>query len=99
MSSSNSVRSSQPPADPAPHQPTGIAIDCEDRWQVYHRLQELDITCQCGGFQPLKVTIQTATEALQLWSIIKRVSQPRTDLVITLTKSWQLPCSYTNGHR
>lgn len=99
MSSSNSVKSSQTPADQLPQKPTGIAVDCEDRWQVYHRLQELDITCQCSGFQPLKVTIQTATEALQLWSIVRRVSQSRQDLIVVLTQSWQLPCDYTNGHR
>ena len=99
MSLFNAIQSAQTPADQLPQKSAGIAVDCEDRWQVYHRLQALDITCQCSSFEPLKVTIQTATEALQLWSIVRRVSQPRTDLVVALTKSWQLPCQDTNGHR
>ena len=69
-----------------------MAIDCEDRWQVYHRLQELDISCECSGFQPLKVHVQTATEALQVWSVVRRVSQPRLDLAVALMQSWRLPC-------
>ncbi|MEL6777595.1 MAG: Asr1405/Asl0597 family protein [Cyanobacteria bacterium J06597_16] len=70
-----------------------ITVSCEDRWQVYHRLQELDIDCQCSGFKPLKVTLQTPTEALQLWSIVRRVSEPRQALVVALNQSWQTPYS------
>lgn len=97
MSSSNFVKSSQVHTDPSPEKLTYITVCCEDRWQVYHRLQELEISCQCSGFQPLTVNIQTATEALQLWSIVQRVSQPRRDLVMALAKSWQLPCKHTDG--
>jgi hypothetical protein len=43
---------------------TSFTINCEDRWQVYHRLQELDIVCQCQGFQPLKANIKTASEVI-----------------------------------
>ncbi len=71
---------------------TNVIICCEDRWQVYHRLQELEIDCQCGGFQPLSVNIQTATAVIQLWSVVKRVSQSRQQLVDGLTDSWELPC-------
>ncbi|PZO22735.1 MAG: hypothetical protein DCF25_02140 [Leptolyngbya foveolarum] len=71
---------------------TSFTINCEDRWQVYHRLQELDIVCQCRGFQPLKANIKTANEVIQLWSIIRRVSQPRQMLIDTLDRSWRQPC-------
>ncbi|MEM9087529.1 MAG: Asr1405/Asl0597 family protein [Cyanobacteria bacterium P01_F01_bin.53] len=70
---------------------SNITVSCEDRWQVYHRLQELDIDCQCSGYQPLRVNLQTPTEALQLWSILRRVSEPRQNLVETLIQSWQTP--------
>jgi hypothetical protein len=93
----NFVQPSQLPAEPilnqSTNQSTGITICCEDRWQVYHRLQELDIRCECSGFQPLKVDIKTATEAIQLWSILKRVSQPRQQLIDVLHQSWQMPCA------
>ncbi|MEM6599134.1 MAG: Asr1405/Asl0597 family protein [Cyanobacteria bacterium P01_D01_bin.36] len=68
-----------------------VVVTCEDRWQVYHRLQSLNIDCQCGGFQPLKVTLRTPTEAIQLWSIVRRVSQPRQVLIDSLTESWRAP--------
>ena len=92
MTSFNPVKPSQTPAGQASQRLDGIAINCEDRWQVYHRLQELGISCQCGGFQPLKVQIRTVTEALQVWSIVRRVSQPRLTLAEVLMQSWCLPC-------
>lgn len=82
----------------SPHQaPTPentITITCEDRWQVYHRLKELGIDCQCGGFQPLTVIVNTPTAAIQIWSVVSRVARSRNELVIALQKSWQLPCKH-----
>ncbi|MEM9091379.1 MAG: Asr1405/Asl0597 family protein [Cyanobacteria bacterium P01_F01_bin.53] len=72
---------------------TDVIVVCENRWQVYHRLQELGIQCQCKGFKPLTVSIHTPIEAIQLWSIIRRISQSRSDLAAALMKSWQLPCT------
>lgn len=68
-----------------------VVVTCEDRWQVYHRLQALDIDCQCGGFKPLQVSLRTPTEAIQLWSIVRWVSQPKQVLVDSLIESWQAP--------
>lgn len=45
---------------------SGFVVSCDDRWKVYHRLRELSIDCQCSSFQPLKVNLQTPTEAVQL---------------------------------
>lgn len=72
---------------------SSITVSCEDRWQVYHRLQDLGIDCQCGGFKPLKVTLNSPTEALQLWSIVRHVSEPRSALVDALQQSWKAPYS------
>lgn len=92
MPLSNSVDSLRP-ANQAASTSTRFTINCEDRWQVYHRLKELDIRCWCRGFQPLEVDVETATEALQLWSIVRRVSQPRQTLVDSLQRSWKRPCA------
>lgn len=67
-----------------------VSVACEDRWQVYHRLKELEISCHCGGFQPLQVEIATPTEALQLWSVIRQVSEPRSVLATALDRCWRL---------
>ncbi|MEM9089704.1 MAG: Asr1405/Asl0597 family protein [Cyanobacteria bacterium P01_F01_bin.53] len=70
---------------------SGVIVSCDDRWQVYRRLQELNIDCQCSSFQPLKVNLQTPTEALQLWSVVKRISEPRLVLIERLNQSWKVP--------
>jgi len=67
-----------------------ITVDCNDRWQVHHRLQSLGIETQCKSFQPLQVRIDTPAEAIQLWSVIRQVSTPRHALADALDKSWQL---------
>ena len=87
------------PADQTLQRLTNIPVCSEDRWQIYHRLQELEIGCQCSGFQPLTVDIKTATEAIQLWSVAKRVSQSRQDLAWALTQSWRLPSHRVNTQR
>ncbi|MEM6451045.1 MAG: Asr1405/Asl0597 family protein [Cyanobacteria bacterium P01_D01_bin.105] len=78
-----------------------FTVICEDRWQVYYRLKELNIAAQCQGFRPLQASIQTATEAVQLWSIVRRISTPRTELAATLDKSWRAPAhvARSNAHQ
>ncbi|MEL7224848.1 MAG: Asr1405/Asl0597 family protein [Cyanobacteria bacterium P01_D01_bin.36] len=68
-----------------------VTVTCDDRWQVYQRLQSLDIDCKCGGFQPLEVSIQTPVEMLQLWSVVRHVSEPRAYLVDVLNRCWHIP--------
>lgn len=94
LSSLNSTESTNSELDVSGSQLSKrITVTCEDRWQVYHRLQMLDIDCQCGGFQPLKVTIQTPTEAIQLWSVVRCVSEPRARLVQSLNSCWNVNAS------
>ena len=93
MPSSNSANDASQPTHPKFSTTSSITINCEERWQIYHRLQELNIHCQCGGFQALEVEIKMATEAVQLWSIARRVSQPRKVLVTVLEQSWKRACS------
>ncbi|MGB3766858.1 MAG: Asr1405/Asl0597 family protein [Phormidesmis sp.] len=97
MSSSNLVPSFRSPADRSCAAATCVTVCCEDRWQVYHRLQSLDIECRCGGFQPLIVDVKTAADAIQLWSIVNRVSGSRQALISRLTQSWKLPCPHRRG--
>ena len=68
-----------------------FSIECSDRWQVYHRLQALGISCRCAGYQPLKVAAKSPAETFQVWCVVKRVSASRSELVETLNHSWQLP--------
>lgn len=67
-----------------------VEVNWAERWQVYLRLQELEIPCWCATNQPLQVHIADATAAVQLWSVIRQLTAPRQDLVCTLERCWQL---------
>ncbi|MEY2913777.1 MAG: hypothetical protein RLZZ184_3086 [Cyanobacteriota bacterium] len=67
-----------------------IDIDWADRWQVYQRLQELDIICICETNQPLIVEINNPTAAIQLWSVIQQFSASRQDLIENIENSWRI---------
>jgi hypothetical protein len=71
-------------------QPTQIQIDGGDRWQVYHRLKDLEIPCQCRAHKALKVFVTTPTEALLVWSVVRQVSQPKGAQVAWLKHCWHL---------
>ena len=70
-----------------------VEIQCEDRWQVYHRLRELEISCWCNCHQPLKVQVTSAVTAIQIWSVVKQVTMPRQVLVHWLENCWQFNSS------
>ena len=67
-----------------------IEISRGDRWQVYRRLQELEIPCQCGTNQPLRYQINDVAGAIQLWSVVKQVSVPRLELASWLESCWRI---------
>ena len=69
-----------------------IDISWADRWQVYQRLQELDIICVCETNQPLMVEIHNSTAAIQIWSVIQQFTASRQDLIGNLENCWR--CRY-----
>ncbi|AFY93360.1 Asr1405/Asl0597 family protein [Chamaesiphon minutus] len=52
-----------------------------DRWQIYHRLQELEISCNCSTGKPLTVSVETPTAAIQVWNVARQPSLDRCQLV------------------
>jgi hypothetical protein len=66
-----------------------IEVNWTDRWQVYQRLKELDIPCSCAANQPLKVEIGSPVTAVQVWSVIRRLTASRQDQIWTLECCWQ----------
>jgi hypothetical protein len=66
-----------------------VEIQCEDRWQVYSRLQELEIPCWCSGYQPLRAQVTNAMTAIQVWSVVRQVTLPRQMLRRWLEDCWQ----------
>ncbi|NJM72925.1 MAG: hypothetical protein HC862_23820 [Scytonema sp. RU_4_4] len=66
-----------------------IEVNRVDRWQIYRRLQELDIPCWCETNQPLTVEISNPTAAIQLWSVVQQFTTNRQDLIRNLKKCWR----------
>ncbi len=64
-----------------------VEVNWVDRWQVYQRLEELDIPCSCSANQPLTVEISNPTAARQLWSVVLRFTASRQAPI------WTLACS------
>lgn len=67
-----------------------IHVNNGDRWQVYYRLQQLEIPCQCEPHQPLKVEINNVQAAIQLWSVLHHFQASRTKLIDLLNQCWQM---------
>lgn len=66
-----------------------VRLDQISRWNVYHRLQELAIPCHCRAGTPLQVQANTATDAIQIWSVIQRVTSTKQITVDHLEHCWQ----------
>lgn len=67
-----------------------VAVARSDRWQVYRRLQALEIPCCCNGNGSLEVKVISPLAAIQLWCVIKQLTAPRSELVAQLNRCWQL---------
>lgn len=68
-----------------------VEVNWSDRWQIYQRLQELEIPCWCEPNQPLTVEIGNFLLAVQLWSVIRQFTASRQDLISILEQSWKIP--------
>jgi hypothetical protein len=79
-------------ASTSPTQLTQILpVDRIQRWEVYYRLQSLEIDCQCGVNQPLEVNDQSPLDIMQIWSIVRQMRSSRQELLDCLENCWQLP--------
>jgi hypothetical protein len=70
---------------------SGIVIEVEtgDRWQIYRRLQELNISCDCRAYQPLRAEIRSSLELILLWSVVRQFDAPKADHVEWLRRCWR----------
>ncbi|MBF2098834.1 MAG: hypothetical protein IGQ88_10720 [Gloeomargaritaceae cyanobacterium C42_A2020_066] len=65
-----------------------LTLTGPERWQVHHRLQELDIPCTCAPGRPLRMQIATPQAALLAWSAIRAATQNRSDHLGWLNRCW-----------
>jgi hypothetical protein len=68
-----------------------------DRWQLYRRLIELEISCTCSTGKPLEVTIDTPTAAIQVWSVARQQLLERSQMVSWLDRCFGLHADRNSG--
>lgn len=66
-----------------------LNLDPIARWNVFKRLQELAIPCECALGQPLRVAIASPAAALQVWSVVQHHTRPRAQAIATLEHCWK----------
>ncbi len=67
-----------------------VEVQCDDRWQAYRRLQELEIPSACGTYQPLRVEFSSPLAIAQVWSVLRQHRLSRQALAACLDQCWQI---------
>lgn len=62
------------------------------RWDVFRRLQALDIECECSTNKPLLVNFRSPTTVAQIWSVVRQFDTPRQELIHWLDNCWEIEC-------
>ncbi|MBD2294312.1 hypothetical protein H6G06_12655 [Anabaena sphaerica FACHB-251] len=65
-----------------------LQIPLSDRWQIYHRLQELMIACSCPPDGSLRVQVKSLQEAILVRSAVMQFLASRCELVTWLETCW-----------
>ena len=86
---------SSPPSQPIIH---ALGIKNTERWSIYHRLQELEIPCQCATNRPLSVELDCPYAIAQLCFVVKRLTAPRSELIDCLYRCWKIKSKQRKSH-
>ncbi|MFM2312089.1 MAG: hypothetical protein RLZZ04_1365 [Cyanobacteriota bacterium] len=86
-------RNSKPPHSSAPEETRrAITVKWAYRWEVFRRLQALEIDCQCSTNEPLLVDLDSPTTLIQVWSVIRQSTAERHQLIDWLNGCWTIKC-------
>ena len=67
-----------------------VNIKTVERWEIYRRLQELEIPCQCSSNQPLQIEIDNPLTIVQLFYVFRQLTGSRGELIAYLDDCWQI---------
>ncbi len=66
-----------------------VKINRGDRWRIYRRLQELNISSRCPPDGTLQVEINSWIEGLLIRSTVQQFSSSRQELASWLERCWE----------
>lgn len=67
-----------------------VEVNRAERWEVYRRLQELQVPSYCTTNQPLQIQLYSPMAAIQLWSVVRQMTTPRCVLARWLDSCYQI---------
>jgi hypothetical protein len=67
-----------------------ITVKWAYRWEVFRRLQALEIDCQCSTNEPLLVNLNSPMTLIQVWSVIRQSTAERHQLIDWLNDCWKI---------
>ncbi len=73
-----------------PDPKVALDLDPVDRWQVFARLQDLSVPCECTCHHPLRVEATSPTAVLQIWSVVRSTTLPRHSMIAALENCWNI---------
>ena len=65
-----------------------VLIPYHQRWQIYHRLQELNVPCSCMSDGSLQVQIDNWIAAILLHSTVIQFTASRLSFIDLLQRCW-----------
>ena len=66
-----------------------VAVELSRRWEVYYRLQDLDVPCYCSCNEPLQIEIRSPLVGIQVWQVMRQVTCTRQELIDWLESCWE----------
>ena len=66
-----------------------VEVKWSCRWEVFRRLQALDIKCSCSTNKPLMVYLHSPTTIIQIWSVLRQCGASRRNLIDWLDNCWE----------
>lgn len=69
------------------------------KWEIFYRLQALEIACSCNINESLKIESNNIKTAIQVWSVTKQYGAPRQELVCWLERCWQIENYRNNSNK
>lgn len=67
-----------------------VQIPLGERWQIFHRLQDLMVPCWCPDDGSLRVEVNSCRDAILVRTIVQQFMASRPELIDWLERCWNI---------